>query len=509
MMVKHLRIPGPAHLLSHFCLAWAQLATGVGFPILEFPSFALPTLEDELLVAIRAGMTKLTASIRLHNNQVHPLAREGDFYIIEGLIALDVLSPAELLRVNYCRLYLQVYQASDVVSPDGATLHKGLFSGTLQHRPHVPSGIFPRQARPDTSSWIQWRRALRLLFTAPYSTNLALLSPLGPWRPLQSTSPKWFWYRASNSIVSRSRRTDALTQYPLKFVGRRLTAFSKLVGTPVDQVPPLSVPISPPAVSSREPQSSSHPASASVASLVRRTSSPPRSSASSISLPEIFALIQVSSTLTLVDDGGAKTCRGSFAAVAALDSIRILHLKGPVAGPDPRLYRAEAYAMAAIVLCVVVLYDALPVPPSSYAALDLFSDNEGLIKKVNAMIQWEHHYPSNALLSEWDILSVILEYIPRLPMPPTIKHVLGHEDKDAPISTLPLAAQLNCEADALATSALKAIPSPIPQAAVFPTVMCQLDVGDATASRHLTSTLHYACGPRDDRVSPRAQQLGR
>jgi hypothetical protein len=71
-----------------------------------------------------------------------------------------------------------------------------------------------------------------------------------------------------------------------------------------------------------------------------------------------------------------KTCRGSFGAVAALDSIGIHRLNGPVAGPDPWSYRAEAYDMTVIVLYVVVLYDALPVPPSSYEALDLFSDNE-------------------------------------------------------------------------------------------------------------------------------------
>jgi hypothetical protein len=153
--------------------------------------------------------------------------------------------------------------------------------------------------------------------------------------------------------------------------------------------------------------------------------------------------------------------------------------------------------MAAHVLCVVVLYAALPVPPSSYGALDLYSDNEGLVTTITEMIQWEHHYPSNALLSEWDILSVILAYLPRLPMSPNIKHVLGHQDKHDPISSLPLAAQLNCKADALATAALEAIPSPIPLPAVFPTAQYQLDVGDATASRHLSSTLRHAAAAPD------------
>jgi hypothetical protein len=75
-----------------------------------------------------------------------------------------------------------------------------------------------------------------------------------------------------------------------------------------------------------------------------------------IPIADLAALLVRSTTLTLVGDGGAKTCRGSFGAVAALDSTRILRVKGPVTGPDPRPYRAEAHAMAAILICMVLLH---------------------------------------------------------------------------------------------------------------------------------------------------------
>jgi hypothetical protein len=74
---------------------------------------------------------------------------------------------------------------------------------------------------------------------------------------------------------------------------------------------------------------------------------------------EIAQLFSSLTTLTLVGDGGAKTCRGSFGAVAALDTTRILRVKGPVTGPDPQSYRAEAHAMAAIVLSLVILHSLL------------------------------------------------------------------------------------------------------------------------------------------------------
>jgi hypothetical protein len=88
-------------------------------------------------------------------------------------------------------------------------------------------------------------------------------------------------------------------------------------------------------------------------------------------------------------------------------------------------------------------------------------------------------------MSEWDLLSIIMDYLPRLPSDPLIQHVKGHQDDDAPVHTLPLPAQLNCEADAMATASLEAIPDPIPIVPVYPSAICQLDVRDATT----TSTL--------------------
>jgi hypothetical protein len=60
---------------------------------------------------------------------------------------------------------------------------------------------------------------------------------------------------------------------------------------------------------------------------------------------------------------------------------------------------------------------------------------------------------------------------------------------------LPLPAQLNCEADALATLAINAIPSPIPIVPVFPSVMCQLDIREETITRCHASALRWWATP--------------
>jgi hypothetical protein len=120
-----------------------------------------------------------------------------------------------------------------------------------------------------------------------------------------------------------------------------------------------------------------------------------------------------------------------------------------------------------------------------------------LVKQIVKMKQWKNFYPSTALLPEWDLLSVILTYLNLLPSDPRVKHVKGHQDDDALICTLPLPAQLNCEADALATESLEAILAPIPLVPVFPSAVCQIDIRDATSTRRLQSALRWSAATPD------------
>jgi hypothetical protein len=148
--------------------------------------------------------------------------------------------------------------------------------------------------------------------------------------------------------------------------------------------------------------------------------------------------------------------------------------------------------MAAIVLAVSILLDTVSLPQPCRFTIHLYSDNEGLTKRISAMQQWTNHYPSTALLSEWDILSVILALINKLPSVPLVQHVDGHQDDDQPVHLLSLPAHLNCEADSLATQALEEMPSPIPLVPVFPSAVCQPDVRDATTTRRHVSALRWA-----------------
>jgi hypothetical protein len=152
--------------------------------------------------------------------------------------------------------------------------------------------------------------------------------------------------------------------------------------------------------------------------------------------------------------------------------------------------------MAALLLAVVLLLESFCLPRPCQFAIHIFSDNQALVKRIVKMKSWKTIYPSATLMPEWDLLSIILAFLPRLPSDPIIQHVKGHQDDDAPVLTLPLPAQLNCEADTMATESLEAIPAHIPIIPVYPSAVCQLDVRDATTTRRYQAALRWAAATR-------------
>jgi hypothetical protein len=416
--------------------------------------------------------------------------------------SLEKLTPAELFKVNYCQLFCGVYLASDAILPSGTHINKALFLGQV-HRSNTQPGIkYPHQQCPDAASWKQWRRAIRLLFTARCSTDLRLLHPLGAWYPLRYDSQLWKYYRVDNTLIVRLGYPPKLIQYSLSHLYRRQFQYLKSRGQPIPALPVTSVPVDPPKQDHRYwllPVSSGLDAVAPPIQPDPPVTFSERIAALNPSLWDLLSSVKLllpivlaNPLLTLVGDGGAKTCRGSYEAVAASGVRRILTVQGPAAGPDPRSYRAEAYAMASLLLAVVILLESFRLPRPCQFAIHIFSDNQGLVNRIVKMKSWKTLYPSATLMPEWDLLAIILEYLPHLPSDPLIKHVKGHQDADAPVLTLPLPAQLNCEADAMATESLEAIPAPIPIVPVYPSAVCQLDVRDATTTRRYPLSLRWA-----------------
>jgi hypothetical protein len=89
----------------------------------------------------------------------------------------------------------------------------------------------------------------------------------------------------------------------------------------------------------------------------------------------------------------------------------------------------------------------------------LYCNNLGLVKKVNKLLLFRLAPTQAALHSEYDVLITIHKLLKNLHSPHTISHVKGHQDDQVPYNELPLSAQLNCNADVLATNELHQFPT--------------------------------------------------
>jgi hypothetical protein len=88
--------------------------------------------------------------------------------------------------------------------------------------------------------------------------------------------------------------------------------------------------------------------------------------------------------------------------------------------------------------------------------------------KVNKLLSFRLASTQAALHSEFDVLATIHKLRLDFPLPPEILHVKGHQEDYVAYKDLSLPAQLNCDADVLATDELKTCQQPAPTCPFFP-----------------------------------------
>jgi hypothetical protein len=97
----------------------------------------------------------------------------------------------------------------------------------------------------------------------------------------------------------------------------------------------------------------------------------------------------------------------------------------------------------------------------------MYCDNLGLVIKVNKLLPFRLAPTQAALHSKFDVLATIHALLKDFPLPPEIQHVKGLQDDHKAYKDLPLLAQLNCDADVLATNGLTNFPTACTHAPFF------------------------------------------
>ena len=148
-------------------------------------------------------------------------------------------------------------------------------------------------------------------------------------------------------------------------------------------------------------------------------------------------------------DGSVKDGKGTFGwLLSNADGERLVQCNGKAHGYPMTSYRAEAFGMWSILLFMIKGFEFLQLPTSPQI-LELYCDNEALVKKINTLIvQARPVFPNETLQSDWDIVYEIVRLL-KISLQ-KVSWIKGHQDEDIPKDQLSLPAQLNCEADELA-----------------------------------------------------------
>ena len=459
-----LRSNGVASQLAIIMLSWGQLLAGTSVPILLDPSIAIPHLDPMTWIPVlRESLHGLRCSIELHQSFTPQLQREQDIFIMDRAIELFP-KPLELQLLNACRVYLGLLLLSDMVTPEGGQICQFALQG-YQSTQTQPKLLFPYQQRPGRRAWKLWKQFLRSFITPGTTCNLQ--TPLGRWKVTgPSLNREWNKYllQEQRLLLVRSTETSRFRLHAPTWDQRGFIAtdqeYTVLPSSalPVFTTQQNDVHILARLAGANPPDPSPLPPTTFSRLLTTLDLWEQELLQGVTFLCPIETIRQVfelhisdnSFRLHLCGDGSVVNFTGSFGGSCADDDgKRLIHLKGPAPGYRSTSYRTESYAFLAWLRLVFRLCELWGCSlPSN---LVFYSDSKSMLDTIQQRLDWTVDYPYTTMSPDWDLHQAITSTLRRFPELPHCCHVKGHQDRYHAFEELSLPAQLNVEADELAS----------------------------------------------------------
>jgi hypothetical protein len=186
--------------------------------------------------------------------------------------------------------------------------------------------------------------------------------------------------------------------------------------------------------------------------------------------------------IMLVIDRGALETTGSFGwIIGTKNGKQLVAGSGLVFGYDPRSYRAETYGCRSGMYFFQLTFRYCQ--STMLGTLTVKFNNQGLLKKHASFRNFDLAQFSSALHSEWDALISVYNLMDRFPKLPVLQHVLGHQDTDLDYSDLPLDAQMDAQANSLATMELNEFSTPMLSIPFDPESRVMFSIDGTTVTR--------------------------
>jgi hypothetical protein len=120
------------------------------------------------------------------------------------------------------------------------------------------------------------------------------------------------------------------------------------------------------------------------------------------------------------------------------------------------------------------------------------TDSESMLKRIAKELARRTTHPNATLVPDWDITNEIQHHLRQTLYHIVFEHVRGHQDKATPYNDLPLLAQLNADADGLASKHMQAHPWTTRTVPRLSHNFCQVELPVGSTNGRYKTTLRTA-----------------
>jgi hypothetical protein len=463
---------------------WAQRVAGTEKQVLMDSKTRIPQLDGkEGIQTLREFLRLSDMGIEIPSIETPSPKRIGDRVLMTAL-AESGASDLVIKRANQCRLYLRVETLADAVDEEGKEILQCVMDCESSGRTiEMSDALWPKQTRPGEVQRKAWKDALKM-FCKDKSNEL--YHKLGKWttKPTARRWPTYYSFERDKAVVLVA---DTLVEYNIEQQDRRVYRTTTPTGRrpqhQLDLVPAenqheegvttFTKPQRPSIAAMEQPLENDGSWGHAIAAqsewkrqLLEGCEKAPNTSANDDTVETMPTKLQDTESLIallkdpraralVVSDGGCKDKVGSYGFVVAneVTGKRIWKASGRVRGNDITSYRAEAHSMMAA-LAFLLTFTQHHCNGKAACTLKHYCDNDSLVQEMEWSRTWSE--PSDSMKPEYDLLRGITEVRKELqecaPKYRRNSWVRGHQEDTTPYHKLPLEAQLNVDADKLATA---------------------------------------------------------
>jgi hypothetical protein len=430
---------------------------------------------------------------------IPPLQRVHDAHIMDIVLQSKKFTVAEIRRINYCRLFLQAVTLSDLATVDGQYVDASKLNGHPSLRSSSTTLMHINQDHPSESKWSLWKKVNQLWSNKDGRFHQSL----GRWLlPIHKQRERHLVVRTTdNYLVCQQISTTMFqeTSYRLPFqsmapqavpvaVNPSGTCQWKLYSPTQILAPPIPQSVSPSATFD-DYLKSLDPWEFELLNHIELAADP-------------YAVCHdLSYGLRGASDGSVKhEEHGAYGWVLSTDrGDRLAFGKGPVRGYHPTSFRAEGVGLLSLLrfLIRIAKYTMMHEPWTGTVVTDSKSLLNVLLGTDDTPDneQSHPHLPYlEPLQADWDVLVELRHSLERLPGI-TLRHIKGHQGRKVPYPSLPLLAQLNVDADRLASEFQDEYGCPRPHVLLSPRACVQMTLANkGTITSAFEHTIRHVTG---------------